>query len=36
MQEHISSFVNGVARPVCFYQRVHWPWRTASRGRPQS
>jgi len=35
MQENIGSFINGVARPVRFYQRVHWPWRMVSRGRPQ-
>lgn len=33
MNAHIGSFVNGITRPVRFYQRARWPWRVTSRGR---
>jgi hypothetical protein len=33
MQDHISSFVNAVARPVGFYRRPRWPWQVTSRWR---
>ena len=33
MHDHISSFVNAVARPVRFYRRARWPWQVTSRWR---
>ena len=35
MRDHISAFVNDIARPVRFYSRRRWPWPLAPRRRSQ-